>query len=160
MAKSSNNYSILVGVQLETKNIQSQLNAISKNLKFTLNMDASGAKTLTGAVTTTNTALKETQQVASNTSKQVNTLGKNMSNTGKSAEDTMLTFQAANAIFRQTIEVITSMIEQVFELNTAMIEFQKVSDLSGEALEEYVANLSAVGNTVGRTGSEMVDAAT
>lgn len=158
MAKSSNNYSILVGVQLETSNIQSQLNKIAKSLKFDLNFDAGdGLSKSLGNVSTT---VKEVGKSAETASKQTDALGDSMKNTGNSTYDAMLTFQAANEVFQTSIEIISSMVEQVFELNDAMIEFQKVSSLSGEALEDYVAELSDIGNTVGRTGSEMVEAAT
>lgn len=158
MAKSSNNYSILVGVQLETANIQSQLNKIAKSLKFNLNFDTGdGLSKSLGNVSTT---VKEVGKSAETASKQTDVLGDSMKNTGNSTYDTMLTFQAANEVFQTSIEIISSMVEQVFELNDAMIEFQKVSDLTGEALEDYVAELSDIGNTVGRTGSEMVEAAT
>lgn len=158
MAKSSNNYSILVGVQLETSNIQSQLNKIAKSLKFDLNFDAGdGLNKTLGTVSTT---VSEVGKSAETASKKTDTLGKSMKNTNNSAYDAMLTFQAANEVFQTSIEIIGSMVEQVFELNDATIEFQKVSDLSGEALEDYVAQLSDVGNTVGRTGSEMIEAAT
>lgn len=158
MAKSSNNYSILVGVQLETSNIQSQLNKIAKSLKFDLNFDTGdGLNKTLGTVSTT---VSEVGKSAETASKQTDTLGKSMKNTNNSAYDAMLTFQAANEVFQTSIEIIGSMVEQVFELNDAIIEFQKVSDLSGEALEDYVAELSDIGNTVGRTGSEMVEAAT
>lgn len=158
MAKSSNNYSILVGVQLETSNIQSQLNKIAKSLKFDLNFDTGdGLSKSLGNVSTT---VKEVGKSAETASKQTDALGDSMKNTGNSTYDTMLTFQAANEVFQTSIEIIGSMVEQVFELNDAMIEFQKVSSLSGEALEDYVAELSDIGNTVGRTGSEMVEAAT
>lgn len=158
MAKSSNNYSILVGVQLETSNIQSQLNKIAKSLKFDLNFDTGdGLSKSLGNVSTT---VKEVGKSAETASKQTDALGGSMKNTGNSTYDAMLTFQAANEVFQTSIEIIGSMVEQVFELNDAMIEFQKVSDLTGEALEDYVAELSDIGNTVGRTGSEMVEAAT
>lgn len=37
---------------------------------------------------------------------------------------------------------------------------KKVSDLSGDSLNEYVSRLSDMGNEVARTGSEMVEAST
>lgn len=113
------NYSILVGVELDTSNIQKQLNQSFKNTKIDLNtknavdgMDELNASTL----------------------------------------DTYLTFQAANEIFSKSIEIIEAMVEQVYALNEATIEFQKVSDLSGTPLDNYIAKLSEMGDTVARTG--------
>lgn len=158
MAKSSNNYSILVGVQLETSNIQSQLNAYAKNLKFKL--EFADGDSISGGLGTINKKLKETAEATDGANKKTKEFNDSLKNTNKTAQDTALTFQAANEVFQTSIEIIISMVEQVFELNDAMIEFQKVSDLTGEALEDYVAELSDIGNTVGRTGSEMVEAAT
>ena len=75
-------------------------------------------------------------------------------------ENAALTFNVANQIFRTSIEVIGSLVEQVYELDSALIEFQKVSDLSGTSLDNYVSKLSDMGNSVARTTSEMVEATT
>lgn len=110
-----NNFNILVGVELDTSNIQKQLS----EKKYKLDT-------------------KEAKQ--------------NVDDLAKSMEDAELSFQAANEIFSKTIDVITSMAEQVYELDSALIEFQKVSDLSGSALDSYVDKLSAMGSSVARTG--------
>lgn len=123
----ANNYSVLVGVELDTKNVQQQLNNNLKNLKVDLDAD-----------------------------KAV----KSMNDLTDSAENALLTFQVANEIFRTSVEIIGSMVGQVFELDTALTEFKKVSDLSGSSLDNYVSKLSAMGTEVARTGSEMVEAAT
>ena len=65
---------------------------------------------------------------------------------------TSLTFQAANEIFSTATDIISSMVEQIFELDAALTEFKKVSDLSGSALDNYVAKLSEMGTVVARTG--------
>lgn len=77
-----------------------------------------------------------------------------------SMEDAWLTFNVANEIFRTSIDLITSMATQVYELDTALTEFKKVSDLSGASLDNYVDKLSAMGSEVARTASEMVESAT
>lgn len=73
----------------------------------------------------------------------------NLENSMKKAS---LSFQAANEVFSTTIDIISAMTEQVFELDTALTEFKKVSDLSGTALDNYVDKLSTMGSTVARTG--------
>lgn len=123
----ANNYSVLVGVELDTKNVQKQLDNNLKNLKVDLDAD-----------------------------KAV----KSMNDLTDSAENALLTFQVANEVFRTSVEIIGSMVDQVFELDTALTEFKKVSDLSGNSLDNYVSKLSAMGTEVARTGSEMVEAAT
>lgn len=74
---------------------------------------------------------------------------KNLDDTMK---DTSLTFAAANEIFHKSIDVIGSMVSQVFTMDRAMTEFKKVSDLSGEALDSYIERLTEAGSTVARTG--------
>ena len=122
----ANNYSVLVGVELDTKNVQKQLDNNLKNLKVDLDAD-----------------------------KAV----KSMNDLTDSAENALLTFQVANEVFRTSVEIIGSMVDQVFELDTALTEFKKVSDLSGSSLDNYVSKLSAMGTEVARTGSEMVESA-
>ena len=109
------NYSILADVELNTKNIQSQLDKVK--IKLNTNEATDGLKKL-----------------------------------DDEAEEVSSTFQAANEIFSNTVQIISSMVEQVYALNEAQIEFQKVSDLSGEALDAYTAKLMQMGGQVARTG--------
>ena len=44
------------------------------------------------------------------------------------------------------------MVDQVYELDSAMTEFQKVSNLRGRDLDDYQQKLSEIGRTVARTG--------
>ena len=119
MANKSSNYSILVDVELQTKNIQKQLNQAAKNTKVSFDTkDAEG----------------------------------NIRSLTSSVDDMGLTFQEANLIMSKSIDIITSMVDQVYELDTALTEFKKVSDLSGSSLNNYVSKLSEMGTTVARTG--------
>ena len=61
-----------------------------------------------------------------------------VNNLNKAGADLNLTYQAAYSIFSKSIGVITSMIGEVKELDSAITEFKKVSDLSGAALDNYV----------------------
>lgn len=116
------NYSILVDVELQTKQAQQQLKNAFKNTKVTI--DSSDMKDLTAQ---TNKATE-------------------------SVEDLGLTFQQANLIMQKSLDIIASMVEQVYELDGAITEFKKVSDLSGTSLDKYVDKLSKMGSQVARTG--------
>lgn len=109
------NYSILVGVELQTKQIEQQLSGISK--KARIDIDTS--------------SLKQARQ---------------------DIKDLELDFNAANEVFSKTIDIIGSLAGQVLELDSALTEYKKVSDLSGAALDNYVDKLSKMGLAVGRTG--------
>lgn len=112
-------WSILVGVELETTKIKSQLQEATKGLK--VSVDAKDAV-------------------------------EGIDNLDSSIKNASLSFQAANEVFSTTIDIISAMTKQVFELDTALTEFKKVSDLSGTALDNYVEKLSTMGSTVARTG--------
>lgn len=116
MAKSNANYSILVDVELQTKQIQDQLDKTSKKARLNVT-DNGGTK-----------KLKE------------------------DAQELELQWQQAQYVMSECLKVINSMVEEVYSLNSAMIEFQKVSDLSGQGLEDYLDKLSEMGKEVARTG--------
>lgn len=126
---SNNDYSILAKVVLDLNNIQSQLNNAAK--KVTFKVDGKGIRSVTAELDTMSTA---TQQAS------------------KHAEDLGLTYQQARLIMDKCVDAISSMVEQVYTLNSAMTEFKKVSDLRGSGLEDYVQSLSEMGKTVARTG--------
>lgn len=102
----------------------------------------------------------DTKQIAKQLQTKLNNLSKNMKLPQKSAEDLGVTFNAANEVFRTSIDIISNMTSEVYKLDEALIEFQKVSDLSGRALDSYVDTLSEMGEEVARTTSEMLEAAT
>lgn len=116
MAKSNANYSILVDVKLQTKQIQDQLDKASKKARLNVT-DNGGTK-----------KLKE------------------------DAQELELQWQQAQYVMGECLKVINSMVDEVYSLNSAMIEFQKVSDLSGQGLEDYFDKLSEMGKEVARTG--------
>lgn len=131
MAKSSN-YNIVVGVEFIQQQIQQQLEVVASKLnpiKVKAEID-----NISGATAS------------------VEKLGNTVDKTNKSAEDLNITFNVANQIFHDSIKIIGSMVNQVFELDSALTEFKKVSDLSGSALDNYVDKLTNLGQTVARTG--------
>ena len=70
----------------------------------------------------------------------------------KAAENLGLTFQEANLIMSRSLDIITSMVDEVYALDSSLTEFKKVSDLSGASLDNYTSKLSEIGKTVARTG--------
>lgn len=79
---------------------------------------------------------------------------------GADTSEFELSISVANAIMREFMEIAGQMVDQVYELDSAMTEFKKVSDLRGSALDAYVEQLGELGQVTARTTSEMVDAAT
>ena len=135
MAIKKSNYSILVDVDFSAKGVQAKLDKLAKDIKpIKVKVDVDGAENI------------------KNVTKSADDAAKGVDKLNKAAQDNSITFQAANEIFSKTIDVITSMVDQVYKFDASIIEFQKVSDLSGEALDKYVDKLADMGQVVGRTG--------
>ena len=104
--------------------------------------------------------LKNIQQQLKSISGQKITLDssslKDVSSNADAAEravsDLGLTFQQANMIMSQSVEIISSMVSQVYDLDSSITELRKVSDLQGKSLDKYVDKLADAGQIVARTG--------
>ena len=120
----ASNYSIIVEDELDLKKIKEQLNEVSNQ---GIDFKVHGTK-------------------------DVDNLNKSMRNLDDSTKDTLLTYQAAYDIFSKTIDVIQNMVSQVYNLNAAITDLKKVSDLQGSALNDYVDQLANAGSKVARTG--------
>ena len=122
------NYSVIVGAELDLKKIKEQLKEVSSN---GVDLKVHGAAQ----------GKKEIDDVTKST-RQLNEAG----------QDLELTFNVAHEVFSKFLSVVKDMAGQVYELDAALTEFKKVSDLSGSALDDYVDKLSQLGQEVGRTG--------
>ena len=102
----------------------------------------------------TSTIQKQLNDASKNLKVDLNTsnASKDLKDLGDTMDNVSLTFQAANEIFSKSIAIIMSMVDQVYELDSALTEFKKVSDLSGSALDDYVDKLNTMGSAVARTG--------
>lgn len=127
MAGTNSNYSIIADVELDLKSIEKQL----KSQRYKIDYDTSSVKK--GA---------DDFNAATQAARGLNDAG----------QDLELTFNVANEIFSKTTEVIKSMVDQVYELDSALTEYKKVSSLTGSELDDYTNKLSKLGQEVGRTG--------
>ena len=124
----ASNYSVVVQAELDLKKIKEQLKEVSSN---GVDLKVHGAAQ----------GKKEIDDVTKST-RQLNETG----------QDLELTFNVAHEVFSKFLSVVKDMAGQVYELDAALTEFKKVSDLSGSALDDYVDKLSQLGQEVGRTG--------
>lgn len=122
------NYSIIVDAELDLKKIKEQLREVASN---GVDLKVHGAAQ----------GKKEIDDVTKST-RQLNETG----------QDLELTFNVAHEVFSKFLSVVKDMTGQVYELDAAITEFKKVSDLTGSALDDYVDKLSQLGQEVGRTG--------
>ena len=133
MVGSNSNYSILLDAILDEESIKKQLKKIANNKDLQLNIKV-GADGIEKVAKDADKATDATKRL------------------NESGQDLELTFNVANEIFSKFSDVIRNMVGQVYELDDALTEFKKVSDLNGQALDEYASKLSKIGQTVGRTG--------
>ena len=70
------------------------------------------------------------------------------------------TYMSVTTVFYQTIHAIRDMIDEVTELDGALVELKKVTDLEGESLQKFTKEAYAAGADVAKTGTEMIEAAT
>ena len=124
----ASNYSIIVDAELDLKKIKDQLKEVASN---GVDLKVHGAAQ----------GKKEIDDVT-NSTRQLNEAG----------QDLELTFNVAHEVFSKFLSVVKDMAGQVYELDAAITEFKKVSDLTGSALDDYVDKLSQLGQEVGRTG--------
>lgn len=134
------NYSILVGVELDTSGVQKQLDALTqKAINISLNIEGKDD-------------LKDVIDGLKNLDKTAKEAGEGTDKVSAGAQNMGLTFQQANDIMQKSVDIIGRMLDSVFELDSALVEFQKVSELSGASLDAYVDKLTQMGLEVGRTG--------
>ena len=134
------NYSILVGIELDTSDVQKQLDEI-KGRDIKVKIDVEG-----------NEKLETTAETMAKLPKRSKTIKAHVDKASKSIKYMGLTFQQANDIMQKSIHIIGNMLDSVFELDDALVDFQKVSELSGASLDAYVDKLTQMGLEVGRTG--------
>lgn len=108
-------------------------------------------------------AEKEAQQAVSQTGNEMANQEKKAFSLGQSFTDMIRKLSAyylASLPIRAVTKAFEEAITVVTEFDSALTEFKKVSDLSGDSLREYTEQLGQLGQTVGRTRTEMVQAAT
>ena len=182
-------YNLKLGLQLDDKataNIQKELNEKLKDEKFEVSFSSKGLDDISKKIDEISSKLekvsengdfKKTGDSAKSAAKGVDNLNKNLEKTGKhlknqafatdnwaynwsKAMQSFLTYNTVTQFFNTVSDGIKDMISQVKELDDALTEFKKVSDLSGEALDRYVDKAYEMGKTVAKTGTEMIEAAT
>ena len=118
-------WKINVGVKLDTSKIQSDLNKALRAQSTTVKVKTDGSMS----------------KLAGETNRL-----------NQSTQDVINTYQVFSQILNKSVEAIKSMASATIELDSAMTQFKKVSDLSGQSLYSYVNNLTKVGQSVARTG--------
>ena len=171
-------YRIKVIGELDATRIRKELDDISKTpLKVNGTLGGVGAsadkatkgvKRLNGAIAETG---KQTKRVsaprvagsyanigkeAEKSTKKVKGLGAETLHVTKK----VIQFGAITSVIRGVTSGFADMVQNVFELDAALTEFQKVSNLTGKELERYTDQAYKAGRETARTGTEMIEAST
>ena len=120
-------------------------------------------KGLNGQVIQNDKTLKGMHRGFANTSKEVeksNSKLKTFGNESLNVTKKVVQFGAITAVIRGVTSGMADMVQNTFELDSALTEFKKVSNLSGKELEKYTDQAYKAGRQTARTGTEMIDAAT
>ena len=70
------------------------------------------------------------------------------------------TYMSVTTVFYQIINTTKDMIQEVTDLDSALVELQKVSSLTGDSLQNFVSDAYDAAEGVAKTGTEMIEAAT
>lgn len=93
---------------------------------------------------------KQFQQTATRLEKTSDTFANTMKRLG-----TLFGFYE---IFTLTKQAISEMVDSIFTLDHALVELQKTSSLTGAGLEGFISQAYDIGEKLGRTGSEVINA--
>lgn len=154
-------YTIRVHGVLDDSQIRAQLAAIQKEFN-TMGFGGKGGKGTTYFAQTGKDAKKSVKSVKAYSTGMTQATKQNKKFGASTLDITkkVIQFGATTAVIRGVTSGMGDMVKNVYELDGALTEFKKVSDLSGKGLEKYTDQAYKVGKTVARTGTEMVQAAT
>lgn len=146
-----------INIRIDSKELE-QIKDLLNNIYLELGRleSKNGFSSATKGAKNFNKELEKTTQHIKNQSFATNNWIYNWSK----AMQSFLTYNTVTQFFNTVSNGIKDMIVQVKELDDALTEFKKVSDLSGESLERYIDKAYKMGEAVAKTGTEMIEAAT
>ena len=180
MAVTSSGYSLQVGVKVDTSSLRSQLDTFGT--KYVLNIKANvtgldqtsklsaNIKDISNSTNSVTASVGEATRATTTYTTRASSDYKKLQNTiegaiqsQKSLGQVMIDQARTRAVtlaINEIIQAFQEAINIVKEFDDAVTEFKKVSDLSGESLDNYTKKLGELGETVARTRAEMVSSAT
>ena len=129
---SNTDFSILARVVLDVSDIQKQLNNAAKNIK--------------------DVSIKVNTDGVDSAKQGLSGVASSLGDVSKAADDGMLTWQQYREMLDTATDAIKNFAEQTYEVDAALTELKKVSDLQGDSLNKYVQGLTSAGKEVARTG--------
>lgn len=178
----NNNFEVNLKAKVDVSDIKKQLTEVSKT--ETLKLKADNSKELIGTIsklkdefgstytitqklnkegTGFNTTLKVTSKSVKEVGNATKTANAQSKTFGETLEGMGRKLQSINGIYQATKNLVVNFgqfIQPILEFDEALTEMKKVSDLSGDALNQYTKKLGQAGQEVARTRAEMTAEAT
>ena len=126
-------------------NIQAQIKEITKGTKFDIQADSSSVNNLKNS-------LADLGKESKNAKEHTQGLSEIMQK--------FTTWSIGAAVVNKTKDAIADMVQQVFDLDASLVEFNKVTDVTPEQLQQITNEAYKLGEQLARTGKEAIDAAT
>ena len=177
-------YTVLVKGKLDDSKIRQQLESLGNKVNIggkngiggisqSTNKTTAGVRKLNAALDSTNKKVKKVHTAASGLSRQkikmpdqfkqmqkeVGKTNSKLTELGGTIKNRLAVSLLDRAIYGG-VDAMGAMVSKVFDLDAALTEFKKVSNLGGKELEKYTAQAYKTGRTVAKTGTEMIQAST
>lgn len=147
----SSNFQILVNAVLDAKNIQAQLDKISQKyatMKVGIDVDTSKLNSALSGLKGLKVGFDDTSSSADKTSQSIGDIFTKVSK-----------FGGVTLVINELRQSLMDGVDAVRELDAAVTEYKKVSDLTDEGMKSFVEDARELGLEVARTGEEMVSGA-
>lgn len=144
-------FEILLQARLDKTNsdaqIRQDIKSLEKNLSLNLDLkaDSKSATQIKNAISEVGDAAKKAQE---HTQGLDDIIGKFSS------------WQIVGDVIHGVKDAMIDMVDQVFELDASLTELDKVTDLTSSGLEQLADDAFAVGEQIGATGKDVIDATT
>jgi len=155
-------------VGLDTSSVQTQLNAMSKKYSITTSVKLENGSTGTQELTKYQDAVGNTATTVTKLNAESEQLSSKLTNVRDKSESArtgiaglgqdfaettgkVLKFGASTAVIGLFTTAIYGAVSAILEYDTAVTNFKKVSDLSGDSLNDYTKRLGDLGAQVART---------
>lgn len=152
MAMNSSNFQILVNAVLDAKNIQAQLDKISQKyatMKVGIDVDATKLNDALSGLKGLKVGFDDTSTSAEKTSQSIGDIFAKVSK-----------FGGVTLVINELRQSLMDGVDAVRELDAAVTEYKKVSDLTDEGMKSFVSTAREMGLEVGKSATEFIEAGT
>ena len=163
---STDNFNVQVKVTPKAQEFQQDLQKVADKIVVNVNVKMSGqqgVKDLNKDLKNLDKNAKQATDSAKNLGNSLSQVDKNSKSLGQSFGDIVTKvgkFYLATKPIQMMQKAFDEAIETVKEFDDTLVEFRKVSDLSGDSLTAYTQKLAEMGEVTGSTMTAMVSAAT